>query len=197
MWNALCNPSADVHRQLCEVYGEHAMSDSVVRRWVRHFNEWRKKVHDDTRSGRSSVVHEDLVRAMEEKNQDNRRFTISSLSLCFPQISRSLVHKIVSHKLRFRKLCSRWVPKLLRGRTQTETAGQCFWPFWHDVVMLHDNACRHTAAKTQDLIATFGWEQFDHPLYSPDLAPRDFHVFLHLKTRWWPVVPRRQGQRSH
>jgi hypothetical protein len=39
------------------------------------------------------------------------------------------------------------------------------------------------------LIATFGWEQFDHPPYSPDLAPRDFHVFLHLKTfldgRWF------------
>jgi histone-lysine N-methyltransferase SETMAR len=28
---------------------------------------------------------------------------------------------------------------------------------------------------------TFGWGQFDHPPYSPDLAPRDFHVFLHLK----------------
>jgi histone-lysine N-methyltransferase SETMAR len=34
----------------------------------------------------------------------------------------------------------------------------------------------------QDLIVTFGWEQFDHPPYSPDLAPSDFHVFPHLKT---------------
>jgi hypothetical protein len=33
------------------------------------------------------------------------------------------------------------------------------------VVMLHDNACPHTAATTQDLIVTFGWEQFDHPPY--------------------------------
>jgi hypothetical protein len=47
--------------------------------------------------------------------------------------------------------------------------------------MLHDNARPHTAATTQGLIATFGWEQFDRPPYSPDLAPRDFHVFLHLK----------------
>jgi hypothetical protein len=31
---------------------------------------------------------------------------------------------------------------------------------------------------TQALIATFGWEQFDHPHYSPDLTPSDFHVFL-------------------
>jgi hypothetical protein len=48
--------------------------------------------------------------------------------------------------------------------------------------MLHDNARPHTAAETQDLIATFGWEQFDHPPYNPDLAPSDFHVFLRLKT---------------
>jgi hypothetical protein len=48
--------------------------------------------------------------------------------------------------------------------------------------MLHDNACPHTAAAMQDLIATFGWEQFHHPPYSPDLVPSDFHVFLHLKT---------------
>jgi histone-lysine N-methyltransferase SETMAR len=49
------------------------------------------------------------------------------------------------------------------------------------VVMLHDNARPHTAAATR-LIVTFGWEQFNHPPYSSDLAPSDFHVFLHLKT---------------
>jgi histone-lysine N-methyltransferase SETMAR len=48
--------------------------------------------------------------------------------------------------------------------------------------MLHDNVGPHTASATQDLILTFGWEQFDHPPYSPDLALSDFHVFLHLKT---------------
>jgi hypothetical protein len=48
--------------------------------------------------------------------------------------------------------------------------------------MLHDNAYSHTAAATQNLIAKFGCEQFVHPPYSPDLAPRYFHVFLHLKT---------------
>jgi histone-lysine N-methyltransferase SETMAR len=46
------------------------------------------------------------------------------------------------------------------------------------VVMLHDNVRPHAATARQDLIATFGWEQFDHPPYNPDLAPSDFHVFL-------------------
>jgi transposase len=67
----------DIHRQLCEVYGEHAMSDSMVRRWVRDFNEGRENVHDDPRSSQPSVVNEDLVLAVEEKIQETRRFTIS------------------------------------------------------------------------------------------------------------------------
>jgi oligoribonuclease (3'-5' exoribonuclease) len=70
------------------------------------------------------VVNEDLVMVVEEKIQDNRLFVISSLFLHFPEISWSL-HEIVSDKLRLRKLCSRWVPKLLTEE-QNETAGQCF-----------------------------------------------------------------------
>jgi hypothetical protein len=48
---------SDIHRHLCEVYGEHAMNDSMVRRWMRHFNEVRENVHDDPRSDRLSVAH--------------------------------------------------------------------------------------------------------------------------------------------
>ena len=54
--NAKNMTPAEIHRQLCDVYGEHAMSSSVVRRWVRLFNEGRENVHDDQRSGRPSVV---------------------------------------------------------------------------------------------------------------------------------------------
>lgn len=92
------NPSkpAEIHkRQICDVYGDNAMSDSIVRRWVRHFNEGRENVHDDERCGRPSLVTDDLVRAVEEeKIRENRRFTMTSLFLLFPQISRSLLHEV-------------------------------------------------------------------------------------------------------
>ncbi|GFV42157.1 histone-lysine N-methyltransferase SETMAR [Trichonephila clavipes] len=32
------------------------------------------------------------------------------------------------------------------------------------------------------LLRGFGWDVFNHPPYSPDLAPSDFHLFLHLKS---------------
>jgi hypothetical protein len=47
---------ADIHRQISEVYGENAMSDGMVRKWVRKLNEGRDNVHDEPRSGRPSVV---------------------------------------------------------------------------------------------------------------------------------------------
>ncbi|GBO26654.1 Histone-lysine N-methyltransferase SETMAR [Araneus ventricosus] len=49
------------------------------------------------------------------------------------------------------------------------------------IVLLHDNARPHTAVATTILLQRFGWEVFDHPQYSPDLAPSDFHLFAHMK----------------
>ena len=74
--NAKNMKPAEINRQLCDVYGEHAMSSSMVRRWVRLFNEGCENVQ----SGRPSVVNEDLVHAVEEKIRENRRFTVTSLS---------------------------------------------------------------------------------------------------------------------
>ena len=49
------------------------------------------------------------------------------------------------------------------------------------VVLLHDNARPHTAARTSDLIKLFNWEIFDHPPYSLDVAPSDYYLFTKMK----------------
>jgi histone-lysine N-methyltransferase SETMAR len=49
------------------------------------------------------------------------------------------------------------------------------------VVFLHDNARPHTDNHTQALLAYFNRELFDHPSYSPDLAPSDYHLLTYLK----------------
>jgi len=53
---------SEIHHQLCQVYGDNAMSDGMVRKWVRMFNERCESVHDEVRSGRPSLVNDDLVR---------------------------------------------------------------------------------------------------------------------------------------
>ena len=49
------------------------------------------------------------------------------------------------------------------------------------VCLLHDNARPHSTHITTALLGKFKWYILDHPPYSPDLAPCDFHLFLHLK----------------
>ena len=88
---------SEIHHQICQVYGDNAMSYGMVRKWVRMFNEGRENVHDEARSGRPSLVNDDLVRNVNERVRDDRRFTISDLSLHFPQISRTLLCDIVSN----------------------------------------------------------------------------------------------------
>jgi len=90
---------SEIHHQICQVYGDNAMSYGMVRKWVRMFNEGREDAHDEARSGRPSLVDDDLVRKVNERERDDRRFTNSDLSLYFPQISRTLFYDIVSSHL--------------------------------------------------------------------------------------------------
>ena len=49
------------------------------------------------------------------------------------------------------------------------------------VLLQHDNARTHTACSAVATIRDLSFECLPHPLYSPDLAPSDFHVFGPLK----------------
>jgi histone-lysine N-methyltransferase SETMAR len=49
------------------------------------------------------------------------------------------------------------------------------------VLLLHDNAPPHTSHFSTSAIYECGFEILQHPPYSPDLAPSDFHLFANLK----------------
>ncbi|GFS50923.1 uncharacterized protein TNCV_4848161 [Trichonephila clavipes] len=53
------------------------------------------------------------MQAVETKIRENRRFTITTLSLEFLDVSWSVVYKNVTKDLEFKKLSYRWVPRLL------------------------------------------------------------------------------------
>ena len=47
----------------------------------------------------------------------------------------------------------------------------------HGVRLLHDNALVHTAAVAKAAVKECGFEEIEHPPYSPDLAPYDYYLF--------------------
>ena len=76
IWPAVCFLNArnmlpsKIHHQICQVYGDNVMSDGRVRKWVRMFNGGRENVRDEARSGRPSLVKDDLVRKVNERERD-------------------------------------------------------------------------------------------------------------------------------
>ena len=62
---------AEIHRQLCHVYGPKSMRDGMARKWCGH---------DERRSGRPSLVTPELMESEWQAVLQNRRFTISELS---------------------------------------------------------------------------------------------------------------------
>jgi hypothetical protein len=65
-----------------------------VRKCRRLFGDSRTNLHDEKRSRHPSLVAE-MKKKANEKNQENRQFTISELHKYFPYVSRSEVHEIV------------------------------------------------------------------------------------------------------
>ena len=49
------------------------------------------------------------------------------------------------------------------------------------VHLLHDNAAVHTVAVAKAAVKECGFEEIEHPPYSPDLAPSDYYLFSKLK----------------
>jgi transposase len=70
--------------------------------------------------------------------------------------------------------------KILRRAGHSE---QKAWNVDIGAMLLHDNSRPHTASCVLALLEHFNWELFDHPPYSPDLAPSDYHLFTCLKDR--------------
>jgi transposase len=110
--NANRERPAETHKQIFAVHG-NVMNKQNVTKWCREFSEGRTDVHGEQRSGRPSLISDDLLQEIEGEIRANRRVTIRQLHHIIPEVSKTTIHEVVTEKLRYRKLCSRWVPKIL------------------------------------------------------------------------------------
>ncbi|GBM65173.1 hypothetical protein AVEN_197275-1 [Araneus ventricosus] len=89
------------------------MNRQNVAKLCRAFSGGRTDVHEEHRTGRSSVICYALLRRTEEAIQANRRFTLRELHKIIPEVSMTTLHECVTVTLGHHKLCAHWVPKML------------------------------------------------------------------------------------
>jgi histone-lysine N-methyltransferase SETMAR len=94
-----------------------------VTKWCREFSEGRTDVHDEQRSGRPSLISDDFLQEIEGDICANRCVTIRELHHIIPEVSETTIREAVTEKLEYRKLCARWVPKMLTDDHKTKRMG--------------------------------------------------------------------------
>ena len=89
------------------------MNAASVRKWCTMFRNERTYIYDAERSGRLSVITEALKQKVHHIIRENRHFTITEVYEQCPEGSRKVMYEIVTGHLQYRKICARWVPRML------------------------------------------------------------------------------------
>ena len=93
------------------------VSRSLVFKWHKRLIDGRENISDDVRSGRPSDISgankvESLVLSDRRKSVDEIADTVG--------LGHATVHKILKEDMEMRKVCARWVPRLLSGENMQE-----------------------------------------------------------------------------
>lgn len=80
--------------------------------WYKRFEEGRENIKDDQRSGRPSVVTSSHVAAVKQLLDNDRRITIRDI-VAKTDYSYGTVSGIIHNQLNMRRICARWIPKML------------------------------------------------------------------------------------
>ena len=65
---------SEIHHQIYQVYGDNAMSDGRVRKWVRMFNEGRENVHNNAWP-HSAAQTQDLITSLRWEQMDRPSYS--------------------------------------------------------------------------------------------------------------------------
>jgi transposase len=79
------------------------MNQQNVKKWCREFSVVRTDVHDEQRSGRPSLISDDLLQEIEVEISTNRHVTIRDFYHIIPEVSKTTIHEGVTEKLGYRK----------------------------------------------------------------------------------------------
>ena len=90
------------------------MNRTPVFEWHKRFKEGRESVRDDEKCERSKEVRTpELIGQIKNFMDKDRRMSIETISAQF-DVSVGTIHTIISEELKIQKICSKFVPRVLR-----------------------------------------------------------------------------------
>jgi histone-lysine N-methyltransferase SETMAR len=103
----------EVHSKFVEVYGDSSPSFSTIKKWAAQFKRGRTSLEVDPREGRlKSATTPEIIEQVHDMLSDDRRMKVREIAETIG-ISKERVGYILREELDMKKLCSRWVPRLL------------------------------------------------------------------------------------
>jgi histone-lysine N-methyltransferase SETMAR len=88
------------------------MKKATVFKWFKRFKDGRSNISDDARSGRPSVITPTLVASVKTFIEEDRRRSIRDV-VDGTGIAFGTVWNILHEHLHMKRICARWVPRLL------------------------------------------------------------------------------------
>ncbi|KAG5320406.1 MOS1T transposase, partial [Pseudoatta argentina] len=196
--------AAEAHRILVQTYDDNALSDTACRDWFRRFKNNDFELEDKERSGAPKKFED---KELEQLLDEDPSQTLSELGKILQVDESTVSKRLIGlgmiqkqghwvpYELKPRDVERRFgtCELLLQRQKRKGFLGyrlqlmrlsralkekRPLYAQRHDkVILLHDNARPQVAKPVKTYLETLKWEVLPHPLYSPDIAPSDFHLF--------------------
>jgi [histone H3]-lysine36 N-dimethyltransferase SETMAR len=145
--------AAQIKTELEEVHGTNAPSFKTIYYWINEFKHGRTSTKDEARPGRpSDVTNPEMISKIHGIVLEDRRVKVREIAETVG-ISTERVHNILHQKLEMKKLCARWVPRLLtidHKRMRVDVSKECLSllshnskDFWRRFVTVDETWIHH------------------------------------------------------
>ena len=106
--------ATETYGMLQTAFGPSCMNWASVLEWHKRFKEGRESVRDDERCVKSKEVRTpELIGQIKNLMDEDRRVSIETISAQL-DVSVGTVHTIICEELKIRKICAKFVPRVLR-----------------------------------------------------------------------------------
>jgi transposase len=122
----------EIYLKFIKVYGDPFPSFSTIKKWAARFKRGCTSLEDDPREGYpKSATPPEIIEQVHDMVLDERRMKVRGIAETIG-ISKERVGYILHEELDVKKLCAKWLPRLLtvdKKRTRMITSEQCLEHF--------------------------------------------------------------------